>query len=246
MIELEVAIFTAFGLLLGTVAWWTWKQRLQAEKQASTSAELAGLGREVRGIAHDLSNLLAALGPNLRSAIESHEVESEMLDDVERATEAAQSLLDVIRGKPRDVSAPASIEGIVRFVAALLKREFPEIYVQVDGDLRFIGTDGDALQVVQNLVLNAIREASKIRGGQVQIQLSDGELRITNPVRAPALLDARIYDERVSHSGSSGLGLGIARAAAARIGWTLRHEVRGARVTFVVERARAADAAALH
>lgn len=246
MIELEAAIFTVFGLLLGAVTWWSWKQRRHAEQQAATSAELAGLGREVRGIAHDLSNLLTVIGPNLRSAIESREVETEILEDVERATGAAQSLLNVIRGKPRDVSAPTSIEGMVRFVAALLKREFPEIYVKVDGELRFLGTDSDALQVVQNLVLNAVREASKIPGAQVRIHLSDGALRITNPVRAPSLLDANIYDERVSHSGSSGLGLGIARAAAARLGWTLRHEVSGERVSFVIESAPAVDARALH
>lgn len=246
LIELEVALFTTFGLLLGTVAWWTWKQRLQAEKQAETSAELAGLGREVRGIAHDLSTLLTALGPNIRSAVESQEPDSEALHDVERATEAAQSLLNVLRGKPRDASAPTSIEGIARFVAALLKRGFPEIYLSVDGDLCFLGTDGDALRVVQNLALNAIREASHIEGGQVLIRLSNGELRVTNPVRNPALLDAKIYEERVSHSGSSGLGLGIARAAAARIGWTLRHEVVGERVSFIVTAAPAIDARALH
>jgi signal transduction histidine kinase len=246
VIELEVALFTVFALLLGTVTWWSWKQRLQAEKQAATSAELAGLGREVRGIAHDLSNLLSSLEPNLRSAIESHELEPEMLEDVERATSAAKSLVDVIRHKPRDATKPASVEGIARLVASLLKRQYPEIYVVAEGELFYLGTDGDALQVVQNLVLNAVREATAVGKGSVQIRIVDGGLRITNRVRSPSQLDGRIYDERVSHSGSSGLGLGIARAAAARIGWTLRHEVNGDRVTFVVETAPSVEAHALH
>ena len=125
----------------------------------------------------------------------------------------------------------ASVEGIVRLAIALLRSQKTPIHLEVTGVLHYGGADIDALRVVQNLLVNAVREAARAEG-EVRVELADGVLRITNPVAHG--VPARLWEEGVSGASSTGLGLTIARDAARKIGWQLRHELDGSRVSFVV------------
>ena len=242
MMTLAAITFALFASLLGFAIWWVWQQRELARKQAEMNAELARLGQTVRSVAHDLDNLFAIVLANLSSAesLPPHEMK-EMLSDVERAATSASRLVRAMRGAKAAPHGMGSTEPILRLVVALLQRDV-SIVVDVRGDMPFRGSDSDALRVIQNLLVNAMREAKTIPGSSIDVTLDRTELRITNEVRDPTFLTDHIYRPGVTGRGSSGLGLAIARDAAAAIGWSIRHEVSGGRVTFVVSPSSGAPA----
>lgn len=237
MMWTQTLLFALFALLLGGAAWFSWRQRQIAQEQARMNDVLAALGRSIQDITHDLHNLVSLIIINVASASEMRPEEvPQMLADVEQGARTAVKLIQAIRGGiDRRPSQPGSVEGVVRLHVALLRRKRVPIHTTFEDDLPYHGLDADAVRVVQNLLFNAIREAEQVPSGAVTIELARGALRISNPVRAPERLDASIYARGVSGASSSGLGLGIAREAAERLGWSLRHEVVGRRVTFVVE-----------
>jgi len=229
---IEVMLFTAFGVLLGGFAFWTWQQRQQAERQARMNEQLALLGKEVRSIAHDMNQLFSVMIPNLQVARDASPEElPEVLRSIERAAETANTLVQALKGGRHDPTGRTSAEGIVRLAIALLRSQETPIHLEVRGVLHYRGADIDALRVVQNLLFNAVREAARAEG-EVRVELSDGVLRMTNPVASG--VPARLWEEGVSGGGSSGLGLTIASDAATKIGWRLRHELEENRVSFVV------------
>jgi signal transduction histidine kinase len=242
----ELLVFTAFALILAGSAWWTWKERQDALARAQASAELAALGVGVHSIAHDLQNLFTVIVSNLASVSQlSPDEQHEALRDVEAAARSASVLVQAMRGNaPNSPGRPGSAEGVVRLTVALLRGNGVPIDLQIDGDLTYMGQDADAVRLVQNLLFNAVREASHISRARVRVELDRRGLRVRNPVRDPSQLDSRIYEEGVSHSGSSGKGLAIARRAAEQLSWVLRHEVHGMDVVFYVEPRVALDTAA--
>jgi signal transduction histidine kinase len=232
----EMALFTAFALLLCFVMWWVWKQRQIALRQAAMDEKLTILGRGVRDFAHDLLNSLHVMRVRIEQAREGQTELVDLLDGLDQTTRSAQVLVHAMRGDQESVSiSTKSAEGAVRLAVALLGGSGVPIEVTVGGTLWFRGTDVDALRFFQNLLANAVREAGEIEGGTVHVTIADGLVRMTNPVRDPTLLDDTIYEEGVSHSGSAGLGLAVAREVAGRLGWRLRHEVVDQEVTFLVE-----------
>jgi signal transduction histidine kinase len=241
---IEVLLFTLFALAMGALAWWTWQQRQLARRQAEMNEQLAVMGKQVRNVAHDVQNLFAVILPNLKVAREAEPQElPEVLESIERAAATANTLLQALKGGERsDSTMPTSVEGIVRLAIALLGDQRVRIRLRVSGTLEFQGADLDALRVVQNLLANGVREASRT-GGAVTVQLGDGRLCMTNPLADGTSLPDDIWEEGVSGRGSSGLGLSIARDAAGRIGWRLHHEVADGIVSFVATREHPVDAA---
>lgn len=236
---IETLVFTLFGLLLGVSVWWIWRQRQVAQRQAEMNERLATLGKTVDGVAHDLSNLANIIAINLETfRIQPAGDARELFGDVEQAARAVRNLVDACRS--RSGTAPprqGSVDGILRMTIALMRRAGAQIAPFYEGDLLFDGGEVEALRVIQNLLSNAVRETQKIPQSIVKVVLREGQLAITNPVLDAAKLDDRIYEYGVSHSGSSGAGLNVSREIAARLGWTLRHEVQGDSVTFILERA---------
>jgi signal transduction histidine kinase len=228
-----VILFSAFGLLLGGLAFWMWQQRQQAERQARMNEQLATMGREVRSIAHDMNQLFSVILPNLQVARDASPDElPDVLRSIERAAETANTLLQALKGHARtDPKGRASAEGIVRLAIAMLRSQKTPIHLEIVGVLHYCGADIDALRVVQNLLFNAVREAARSEG-EVHVELSDDMLRVTNPL--DRALPARLWEAGVSGGSSSGLGLSIARDAASKLGWRVRHELNGKEVSFVV------------
>lgn len=230
----QMAFAMVAALLFGIVLWWVWMLREEELLLVRRQTELASLGRGVRGIAHDLGNLLTAVLPNLQAAKKASSNElGNVLADVDTAARAAVTLVNAMQGKRTVEGESASAEGVVRLMVALAWRAGRRSRLVVSGVLLYSGERLDVMRVVQNLLDNAVREAAAC-GGCVHVELLEGELRVTNPLRFPERLDDAIYREGVSHNGSSGLGLAIAVQAAARLGWRVHHEVVGRQVTFVV------------
>jgi hypothetical protein len=126
------------------------------------------------------------------------------------------------------------MEGITRLGVALMRSEAKGIELLVDGDFRYRGTDVDALRIVQNLLINAVREAQQVRLGKVTVRLDADSLRITNPIRKGLHLPASIWDPGVSLWGSTGVGLSVVRDTATRIGLAVSHDATEDEVTFVL------------
>jgi signal transduction histidine kinase len=232
----ELLAFTVFSLVLTGATWWAWKERQDALARAQANAELAALGVGVHGIAHDLQNLFTVIVSNLASVAHmTPEEQQQALRDVEAAARSACVLVQAMRGHGKGGQAhTGSVEGVTRLTVALLRGNGVPIDLCVEGDLPYTGEDADAVRLVQNLLFNAVREASHIPRARVRVEVDARGLRVANPVRDPSRLDARIYEDGVSHSGSTGKGLAIARRAAERLAWQLNHELRGNEVVFVV------------
>jgi signal transduction histidine kinase len=238
----EVLLFTLFALLVGTMIWWMWQQREVARQQAQATAELAAVGKSLRSLAHDLRfsmDIIVATTERARTMTPGGL--PEVLGSLEFAARNAAALVGAMKGSSASTMR-VSAHGVVQLGVITLRSMGVPIDLRVDGTLRFAGAESEALRVVQNLLANAVQEASAIQGGRVRVEIGDGRLRITNPVRDPALLDDSIWREGVSHTGSEGLGLPTARDSAARVGWSLHHEVTARDVAFVVEERHDAEA----
>ena len=228
-----VLVFASFSILLGFTVWWVWREREQARFRAETNEELARLGARVRTVAHDLDNLFSIVLANLSSApdLPDHELK-EMLADVERAALSASRMVRGIRA--RASVRVGSAEPIVRLAVALVQRSGIPIELRVEGEFTFRGAETEAYRVVQNVMVNAVRETMMHPDGRIDVVVDERGIRVTNPTRDPSSLDASIYAAGKSGAGSTGLGLSIAHDNAASIGWTIAHELDGHLVTFVI------------
>ncbi len=234
-LSIEVAIFTGFGFMLSAIVWWTWQQRQQARAQAELNATLATLGKEVQAIAHDMSNIVGVVLTDAEAALMAPPEDlREALEAVERGAQSASSLAKALKGRPATSDELRSAEGLVRKSVALM-RSSARIALSVDGDMQFRGDELDVLRLVHNLLVNAAEETRQFEKSIVKVDLEEGVLRVSNQVRDPGKLDESMFLEGKSGRGSTGLGLSIARDAAGRVGWGLRFEVAGDRVTFIVE-----------
>lgn len=235
---LDFLLVNAFALALASFAWMLWRRWQLAEQRALSNARLALLGEGVTDIAHDLQNMCTAINLNLMVDPDAQPDElHEVFADVRGSMESVASLVWAIRGaaKPRHVNG-GSAGGIAHLLAAVLRRQHVRIEVEMIADFRFDGEYSDAFRVVENLLVNAVREARLIDSGRVVVTVDSSRITVSNPVRDPSRLDAAIYEPGVSDCGSSGRGLVIVRESAERLGWTVRHEVSGPQVSFLVER----------
>ena len=182
----ESLLTAGFGLTFGGLAYYSWRQRDRARREMERNQQLAEIGAGVDALAHDLENLLMAISLALPREDQVEEVDVvELCRDIERGLVSATKLVRAIRvrqGSRRRDEAGGSVEGLVRLVAALLRRKGARIKLAVTGDFEFRGPQVDAIRVVHNLVFNALEEAEAIEGGYVRLELDAHELRVLNPV----------------------------------------------------------------
>jgi signal transduction histidine kinase len=224
------------ALFFTWVMYLVWVQRDAARMEAEREAEKAQLARRVSAVSHDLQNLLQIIAARVDAAPPSTDPAiARMVDEIERAVTSAYRLVDAARGKQTGRLGPGSAEGVVRLAVGLLRDGGAPMDLEVRGDLEYRGTLEDALQVVQNLLVNAVRETREIPGARVRVVLAERALRITNRVRDAGALTDAIWEEGTTGAGSTGLGLAIVRERAAGIGWSVRFELDADIVTFTVE-----------
>jgi signal transduction histidine kinase len=223
-----------------TTLWLVWRSR-ESERRRANSAlatveRLQTVADGTDGVAHDVNNLLSSVAMNLSGidqlVLNNPEEASEVIEDASSALYTATRLLAALRSEVAGVDSDATTADFVRLQAALHRKIVP-MDVNVQADLAHGGQWEAAARILQNLFANAVREA-RATGGRVQVWLSEGELSIGNPVRAPEMVQGDIFEPGVSHSGSSGRGLHVARELARQIGWSIHHEVEGSHVRFVI------------
>lgn len=220
---IELIIYTTVALLFGVVVWWVWTQRQMALRQAEMNAELSELGRGLRGVAHDLNHYFELIATKIDGVRELSAPElHESLDEISRTTRGAANLVRTIRGEAVPVRR-ASAEGVVRLSVIMMRGCGVPIELRVNGKLPYEGDDSDALRAIQNVLSNAVREAARHEAAAVVVELSEGTLSVSNPVDPSTSFGDEVYDDGISGAGSTGLGLGVARQAAERVGWQVSH-----------------------
>lgn len=246
-------VLSAVVVAILSVLWRVWVAR-DAESRRAERAEAEAdrwrkIGEGSEGVAHDVSNLLAAAFFDLHALGKQVDQDSKKahtsVQRVRRALRAVTELLNALRvdldGHPDDKDLQVTTEGHVRLQVAIYRSQVG-IDASIRGNLNHDGHSIAAARVVQNLFHNAVREA-KEAGGDVFVTLTDNEFTIRNRTRSTAKLDDQIYVRGASgtESKSTGLGLAVCREQAEVAGWRLFHRIEGDEVTFVCMLQRPSD-----
>jgi signal transduction histidine kinase len=196
------------------------------EMRLIASDRLAFLGQLVAGVAHEVSNPLAAIsgcaealaslagqGPEKKEAKEFRDL---IRGEIGRCERIVRSLLDAARPDP---GATSDVAGTVTTVLRLLERHPSFSRIKVDsriGRNLVTRTDPDSLkQVVMVLALNAARAmpaggSLTIRGGredgQIVLDVMDTGPGVSETIRA------RIFEPFFTTDPTKGTGLGLAIA----------------------------------
>ena len=217
------------------------------ERDLAHRERLAGLGRVVAGVAHEIRNPLA--GIKLKLDVMAREAETSpaqrieiasCLEEVERLDRVVRTLLAVAR--KRDGTATVKRERIplralVAERIAFQERSAPSMRfaVRISEEATADADRDDVTRIVDNLLANAVE--ATVGNGHVEIALAEeGEtfaLRITDdgPGVSEAI-DGRLFDPFVSTKEEGlGLGLFLSRTLAEANGGTLAFEGRS---TFVL------------
>ncbi len=177
--------------LLARIRDLTAQQRLEAEMVAAQKMEVAG--RLAPGVAHELSNPLAAIvgfsqlirgDPSLPEDLR-HNAEL-LAAEAERTQDIAGNLLDFLTHRPperRSTSIRALIDSVLTLQASSLGAGTIEVEVDVPDDLPPVELDrGQLQQVLVNLTRNAIEAVGARRGSKDRGQR--GSRGATRPRRA--------------------------------------------------------------
>lgn len=231
----QTLTFMFFGLLLGALVWRMWEQRELERERAERNAQLAELGTKVDDLAHDLRTHLSTIQLDLYVASTAPpEARERAMRQAQQVVDRAAALLrGVRRAAGNEPPASRSVEDIVRGGIEMARTHGADVRLDVRRPMTFEGQEGTALRVFNNLLTNAMTAARADGGSEIHVEI-DGCIRVTNRITGPMPPGEAIYGRGVSGSGSSGVGLAIAREQAAELGWSVSHAVEDGRVTFTV------------
>jgi len=234
MMLTSVVVLSIFAIAIAFLFGALWHQRQAADERAARNAERAAEVDALHSVAHDLDNIFGTLIGNASTAYDMTPQElAEVCASFEAASRNGRRMIRALRGS---VGTPSeqSVETTLRVIANMHRRCGANVELNVESDLKFTGQPDQAFRIIYNLLGNAAREIAGMPGAVVRAHLSSTELRITNPLRAGAVVDERIFDRGFSSHCSSGLGLHVVREVARAIDLHVSYELGGGEVTFVV------------
>jgi two-component system NtrC family sensor kinase len=221
------------------------RQLHSTQDQLIRSEKLASVGRLSAGIAHEIGNPLAAIlgfvellqAGGLTEADE-REFLRRVKNEVERIHRIIRELLDYSRAEP---SAPAAdevvdlahvIEEAVKLVApqkdlrgVTIERRFADA-----GTVR--GTEGDLLQLILNLLLNAADAVNGDGSILIELEANEEDVRLAISDSGPGIppeLRESLFEPFVTSKPpgkGTGLGLAVSLAIVLRLGGSIRAENR--------------------
>jgi two-component system sensor histidine kinase BaeS len=176
-------------------------------------------------VSHELKTPLTAIRGYAEAlaegAVDAHEAATTVAAEAVRLERLVGDLLDLARMNRTDFSVHPSDVDLAEVAADAVRRYQPQadafgvgLAVLSDGPAPAVADADRALQVVSNLVENALRLTP--RGGEVRVATGPGELRVedTGPGLAPEELERafeRFYlHERYGRERAVGTGLGLA------------------------------------
>ena len=158
-------------------------ERRRLELQLLHAMKMESIGRLASGVAHDLNNVLTAIGGNLelaRDAIRDRGA-LELLENVQLAADSAASLTRQLLGfskkqvvAPRDFNPGELATRLSRLLDRLIAKDI-RLGIEVAPDIGTVHADPGLIeQVIVNLAVNA-RDAMP-SGGAIQIDVSNVDL----------------------------------------------------------------------
>lgn len=177
----------------------------------------------------DRTQMLAALGHDLRSPVTALRLRAEMVDDDETrermvaTLDEMQDMVEATLAYARGVSAdqptePIELSAMLREIAAELSQSGPPLAVEAEPVTSLLRNVA-MRRALRNLLSNAQRYGN---GARVSLSVCDGHVQIDIDDNGPGIPDAdleRVFDpfvrleaSRSLDTGGTGLGLPIARA----------------------------------
>jgi PAS domain S-box-containing protein len=226
---------------------------LSLQAAAEHAERLAGIGRLVAGVVHELNNPLTAVNMYSDSLLEKfasngHDaVDVEKLRGIKEAGHRIQRLARDLVSYARPAGArtePVELAGVLEEAARLAKPALKEIAGVLERELSEVpqieGSRPALVQVFVNLVTNAARALRS--GGRVRLRLApgaDGEVRVVvedDGTGMDAEVERRAFEPFFTTRPAAGIGLGlpIVRGIVERHGGRVELETepgKGTRVT---------------
>jgi signal transduction histidine kinase len=213
---------------------------LETEGALARQEALAASGFLALGAAHEFKNSLAlvraAAEVGLSSAVPAEKDESLrlVLEQSAAGSGAAVAFLERLaregREEERVLDARAELEGLLRVCRATVRPEGIAIRAELEEGVRFLGRPAEVARIVLSLVENAVQclRARGQEGGAVRVSARGRDRLAVVEVRdnaggVPAEAAALLFTAGSSSTGSTGVGLYIARSLAERGGGTLTH-----------------------
>ena len=206
--------------------------RLYATARLATSARDHALGV----VSHDLRNPISAIGMSARALLASippddtdrRALVSNIMESQDLTQRMIRDLLDVASievGRLRVERRPESLAPILERAVALFEREAADrsvaVSLSLDGALPEVSGDaGRLVQVLSNLIANALRftdrmgrvtVSARLQGEEVEVSVADTGSGIP-PASLPVIFDRYWTVRGNAPKGGTGLGLTIARS----------------------------------
>ena len=200
---------------------------LEAEKQLGESQKLSMLGHVSASLAHELKNPLASikgaaeiLADALPQDHPNHEFIDIMRSEISRLNHSVEDVLSYCRGQQQENrSKQESIAKIIHHVVSLLAAQLEEktitLTVQVDPKDDFLVDEPAMIQVLMNILLNAVDAVGT--KGRVMVEVEQNEtVRVVRISDDGPGIDADktedVFQSFVTFKkGGTGLGLSISK-----------------------------------
>ncbi len=200
---------------------------VEAEKQLGESQKLSMLGHVSASLAHELKNPLASikgaaeiLADELPAGHPKHEFINIMRSEISRLDHSVEDVLSYCRGRRQESQGKQeSIAKIIRHVVSLLAARFEEksitVTVQAKAEDDFSTDEAALIQVLMNIILNAVDAVEK--NGRILVEVEQNEkarlIKISDD--GPGIDAAKaegIFQSFVTFKeGGTGLGLSISK-----------------------------------
>jgi signal transduction histidine kinase len=207
---------------------------IDAERQLGQSQKLSMLGHVSASLAHELKNPLASikgaaeiLADELPEGHPKQEFIDIMRSEISRLNHSVEDVLSYCRGQQQEGrSKQESVSGIVHQVVSLLEGRFEEksidLSVQVNPEDDFWVDETSMIQVLMNILLNAVDAVGP--RGRIRVDVRrDGQARLIKVSDdGPGINAARAEDVFQSFvtfkEGGTGLGLSISKRMVESLG----------------------------
>jgi signal transduction histidine kinase len=235
-------------------------ERLETEARAARGARLEALGRLAGACAHDVGNVLSAIGLTAQELLlhprptpeECHAAARTIVDQCQRGGALSRQLLAFARGEPGAPEVVVDLGEVVRGTTAVLEplaKERATLTVEVEPGPHLVRAVRSELeQVVLNLVVNGRDAIPPGRVGHVAVRIfADGlggtllEVSDDGVGMDAATRERALEPFFTTKPEGSGMGLSIVHGAVTRAGGTLTLEsAPGVGTTVTVSLPRAA------
>src|SRR5256886_11641273 len=195
-----------------------------AHEQLLHLERLSTMGRLASGLTHDLRNVMVSVN-HIERELETRAAEPDLLESVRIGTHMIGNILETLEGMQQfaksgalsmasEIFAPAQV---VQAAIAISRMDMTyrarKVEVVIENDLPAVQGDRQKLiQVLVNLLRNAIQATEKSRRIQVRAQRDAGEVVFAVEDEGPGVpfeLRDKIFEPFVSTKGDNGMGMGL-------------------------------------